>query len=196
VNKKYLETIKSVDGIIYHLQYHQQRLDGVLNSLNLPHSHNLQTMLNPPLKGTYRCRVLYDGLSMKIEYFEYIKREIRTLKLLYDDSVFYEDKYEDRDAINALFLQKGTCDDILIVKDGFITDTSIANLAFYDGLEWVTPKKPLLRGTTRQRLIESGKLVQKEILVSDLKQFRKVALMNAMIDFDIIPLENIGEIIC
>jgi len=196
VNNKYLETIKAVDGKIYNLSYHQRRLDSVTNSLPINPIYNLESILNPPKRGIYRCRVVYDTNNINVEYFEYIKRNIKSLKLIYDDYIEYEKKYENRDKINELFNKKSNADEILIVKNSLITDTSIANVAFFDGTRWLTPKVPLLNGTTRQRLLDSGKLVEQDIKVEDLKHYHKVALMNAMIDFDIIATDNIEEVFC
>ena len=74
--------------------------------------------------------------------------------------------------------------------------TSIANIAFFDGVDWISPKKPLLKGTTRARLLKERKLILKDIRKDDLKAFTKAALMNAMIDFDIIAEDKIEELIC
>jgi len=193
VSKRYLETIKALDGKLYHLEYHQERLNTTLQTNK---THNLSTLLDPPRDGLYRCRVLYDADTIKIEYIPYIKRHIRSLKLLTSETLEYAKKYEDREDLNRLFEKREGCDDILVVKNALVSDTSIANIAFYDGEQWVTPKTPLLYGTTRKRYLETGKIVEKEITVLELKRYKKVALMNAMIDFDIIAEENIGDIIC
>lgn len=192
VSKKYLETIKALDGKIYNLEYHQSRLEKSLGEK----THRLIEHLAPPLEGLYRCRVVYDFKSINVEYIKYEKRTTRRLKLIYNDEIEYAKKYSDRELLNTLFALRGECDDILIVKSGLITDTSIANVAFYDGKEWLTPKRPLLEGTTRERYLKNKKIVAKDIFVDDLPSFINVALMNAMIDFDIIPQQNIGEIIC
>jgi len=196
VSKKYLETIKSIDGRIFNLEYHQWRLDSVLNSLNVKVKYNLSKLLLPPKVGVFRCRVVYDENDITVEYLAYTKRQINKLKLLYSDEIEYSKKYENREQIDRLLLQKDDCDDILIVKNSFITDTSIANIAFYDGVDWITPKQPLLLGTTRQRLLDKKQIIQKDIRPIEIKSFQKVALMNAMVDFDIIVQENIREIIC
>ena len=194
MNNKYLETIKSLDGEIYHLEYHQQRLEEVLESLGQTTIHSLKEHLKPPKSGLYRCRVLYDEKEIHVSYYPYEKRLVESLKLLYDDTLEYSKKYANRDALNKLFMLRGNCDDILVVQNGLITDTSIANIALYDGLNWCTPKKPLLKGTTRTRLLESGQLIEKDIRVDALQNYSKVALMNAMLDFDIIAIENIRNL--
>jgi 4-amino-4-deoxychorismate lyase len=79
---------------------------------------------------------------------------------------------------------KGTCDEVLIACDGYITDTSYSNVALFDGLEWVTPANPLLKGTQRAKLIASGLAKEKEVTISDLKQYKKLVLVNAMLEFD------------
>lgn len=193
VNKIFLETIKIVDGKALHLEYHQERLNTALNS---SHRHILQNVINPPSKGLYRCRIVYDIDKIDIEYLSYSKRTVNSLKLVYDDTIVYDKKYANRELIDKLFTQKEDADDILIVKNGYVTDTSIANIAFYDGKEWFTPKTPLLKGTCRARLLATKKLKEKEIKVSEIKNYKKIALMNAMIDLDIIALENIEDMIC
>jgi len=192
VSEKYLETIKALDGILYHLEYHQWRLDSVLQTKK----SELQKLLSPPKKGLYRCRVVYTQSDIEVEYIKYSKRQVKKLKLIYDDTIEYEKKYEDREKLNQLFLDKGEADDILIIKNSLVSDTSIANVAFYDGNTWVTPSSALLEGTTRKRLLESGKIVLKEIKAEEIKGFQKIALMNAMIDFDIIAQDNLEDIIC
>ncbi|RUM56328.1 MAG: 4-amino-4-deoxychorismate lyase, partial [Nautilia sp.] len=69
------------------------------------------------------------------------------------------------------------------VKNGLITDTTISNLAFFDGNNWITPKTPLLKGTKREELIQKGFLKEKEIKIEDIKHFKKFAMMNAIIGF-------------
>ena len=182
----YLETIKSVDGEIFNLSYHQKRYESVLNSLGIDKTENLSDYINPPPFGVYRCRLVYSIDTISVSYHEYKKRDISSLKLIFNNDIDYSVKFENRDELNALYAQRGECDDILIIKDLLVCDTSIANIAFYKDGEWITPKKPLLKGTTRARLIDEGKLKEADIMVHDIKSFSKIALLNAMIDFDVL----------
>jgi len=193
VNKKYLETIKALDGELYHLNYHQARLNKTLGSVD---THKLQNLVNPPKNGLFRCRVVYDEVTCSVEYMPYVKRKIKNLKLLFDNFICYDKKYENREALNILYEQRESCDDILIVKNGLISDTSIANVALYDGEIWYTPDAPLLHGTTRKRLLDAKKIYKKKIRAEDMYKYKKIALMNAMVDFDIIAEENIRDVIC
>jgi len=196
VSETFLETIKAIDGVVFNLSYHQKRYESVLESFGMKEFKNLQEYLSPPLKGLYRCRLTYDLENMDITYHEYKKREVNSLKLVYDDSIEYSKKSTSRENINQLFEKRAECDDILIVKNSIIRDTSIANVALYSDGIWFTPSKPLLKGTTWQRLLDEGKIAEKEIKVQDLKEYSKVALMNAMIDFDIITKYDLKDIIC
>ena len=193
MSRVFLETIKILDGVALHLEYHQERLNKALDTTN---NYNLYDLIEPPRDGLYRCRIVYDTKELKIEYLPYTKREIKTLKLVVNDTIEYANKYANRDEINQLVNLKENCDDILIAQNGLVLDTSIANIAFFDGREWFTPKTPLLKGTCRARLLDEGKIIEKDISVQEIKSFKKIALMNAMIDFDIIAVDNIEEIIC
>ncbi len=192
----YLETIKAVDGKIFNIFYHQKRYESVLNSFGIQKYENLLEYLNPPQKGLYRCRVVYSFDTISVTYHLYKKRDIQTLKLVYDDNIKYDLKLENRERLNDLFQQKNNCNDILIVKNRLITDTTIANIAFFKDGIWFTPKEPLLKGTTRARLLDEGKIVEKSIRVTDIFNYTQVALLNAMIDFDIMAQKYIRKIIC
>lgn len=79
---------------------------------------------------------------------------------------------------------KDDCDDILIIKNKRITDTSIANIVFYNGNRWITPSQPLLEGTCRARLLSEGGIEVDEIMMNDIKLFSQFKLINAMNEFD------------
>ncbi|MEN4052785.1 MULTISPECIES: aminotransferase class IV family protein [Sulfurimonas] len=194
---EFLETIKVLDGKLCNLAYHQQRYERTLRSFGIENFIQLKDILKPPHQGLYRCRVLYstDG-ELTQSYHPYKKRNMKSLKLIDSDTIAYDKKYANREALERLFAKREACDDILIVQNGLVTDTTIANIACFDGDLWLTPKKPLLAGTTRQRLLESGFLKEADIPTESLNRFEKLAVMNAMIDFDIITDKKIEEIIC
>ena len=196
MNETFLETIKSLDGEIFNLSYHQQRYESVLKSFNISKFKSLKVYLKPPKSGLYRCRLTYDSQNVEVTYHKYKKREINSLKLVYDDKINYPKKASNRDAIDKLFQERDCCDDILIIKNNLVTDTSIANVAFYREGLWFTPSQPLLEGTTRKRLLESKIIIEKDIRVEDINKYSKIAFMNAMIDFDIITKYNLKDIVC
>lgn len=88
---------------------------------------------------------------------------------------------------------KGEADDVLIVKNGCITDTTFSNVALFDGTQWCTPDTYLLNGTCRQRLIQDGLLVEKRIGPKDLSDYKYIRPINAMLDLEDTP--NVEKII-
>ncbi|MEA1893451.1 MAG: aminotransferase class IV family protein [Campylobacterota bacterium] len=198
MNETFLETIRLVDAKIFNLSYHQKRYEEVLHSLGCSEFKDLKEYLHPPHVGTYRCRLVYSVDNITVTYHRYEKRDIKSLKLVYNDTIDYAKKSTCRKEIDKLFEMRGRCDDILIVKNSFITDTSIANIAFYEKGVWSTPSKPLLEGTTRARLLDEGKIIQADIKVQELYRYSKIALLNAMLDFDIITTSKyrLKDMIC
>ncbi|BDY13375.1 aminotransferase class IV family protein [Hydrogenimonas cancrithermarum] len=180
-----LETISIVNGSIQHLSLHQARLDRSQSALFEDYTPiDLGSLIHPPSgSGQIKCRIVYADELIDISYAPYHPREVRHLKLI-ESSIDYAHKYSDREALDDLFARRGGADDVLIVRNGLITDTSVANIAFYDGKKWITPKSPLLRGTTRERLVRSGFLIPRDIRVDELGNFETFALLNAMIGFE------------
>lgn len=179
---EYFETIKCEDYEVFNLLFHEKRVAKTIG-LNL----NLQDYIYAPSKELLRCKLIFDENGViKVDYYPYKKREIKSFKLIFDDKIEYSKKFLNRDKIEELYKKKEEADEIIIIKNSFVRDTSIANIAIFDGTNWLTPKCPLLEGTTRARLLEKGELIEKDITVKMLKEAEKIALMNAMIDFDIL----------
>lgn len=181
-----LETIKCEDGIIHNLPYHQKRVDRSRSDLfGLREELELSSVLKAPQDGLYRCRLLYNREVVSIEYLPYTAKEINTIKVV-SSSIDYHYKYADRSELDTLLSSNPDADEIIIEQKGFITDTTISNIAFFDGEKWITPDQPLLEGTMRAKLIDEGFLHPKKIHSSTISQYQHVALTNAMIGFKII----------
>ncbi len=131
-------------------------------------------------QGLFKCRVLYSYDIQQIDFVRYEKKQIQSLKLVYDNHIDYRYKYADRSGIAALFAQREDCDDILIVKKGEITDTSYCNIIFYDGHRWVTPMHPLLKGIQRQKLLDEHLITATDIGEADLNNYTCFKLINAL----------------
>ncbi|MEZ4902380.1 MAG: hypothetical protein R2822_11810 [Spirosomataceae bacterium] len=89
--------------------------------------------------GLYKCRVTYSEVIEKIEFESYEPRVVQSLCLITDNTIQYDFKYHNRQQLNALFSQRGEADDVLIVQNDLITDTSYANIVFWEGSQWHTP---------------------------------------------------------
>ena len=110
------------------------------------------------------------------------------MALIQADDIDYACKSTDRSALNRLFARRGAYDDILIVRRHLLTDTSIANIALFDGSHWHTPQHPLLKGTKRAELLDKGILTEKDIRMEELPAYSTVRLFNAMIDWGEVEL--------
>lgn len=192
------ETIKIVDGIPQDLDYHQKRFERsyfqmyrYLPKLNIP------KILDVPdtfAVGKVKCRFCYNKLEFAFSFQKYFPKKIESLRLVHNNKINYALKYTDRSQLDLLLKRKEDCDEIIIVKNGFITDTSYANLVFCDGEEWFTPAKPLLAGTKRDKLLQNNVIQERSITVKDLPGFSKLKLINAMLDFEEQPMIDISAL--
>jgi 4-amino-4-deoxychorismate lyase len=148
---------------------------------------NLEEVLGTfarPTSGLYKCRLVYNNKAQHVEFSPYTARATRWIKLVQDDTISYDHKFEDRKEIEDNVKKRGTCDDILIIKKGMVTDTSQANIVFRRGNEWITPASFLLPGTMRQSLLDRKTIIEEKIHVDDLSGFGSFRLVNAMLMFD------------
>ncbi len=180
------ETIRVENGVPLNVVWHERRMNQARAEF-WPDCGNitLADFLVVPgemSSGIVRCNVVYEKDIQEITFKFYEKRIIRSLKLVTCDNIDYPFKYCDRSLLGRLFELREDCDEIIIVKNGFITDTSISNLIFFDGLDWFTPENPLLNGTCRQRLIATGLIRERKIATGDLSGYTGCKLINAMRD--------------
>jgi 4-amino-4-deoxychorismate lyase len=181
---RFFETIRIDDGVPLNLAWHEQRMEKTMTEFysGTPKIRLVDLLQIPEdfAKGTARCNIIYSRDIVEIIYKPYVKKIIRSLKLIHCNTGEYHVKYFDRSLLDILLTGKGECDEILIVKDGLITDTSISNIIFCEGTNWYTPARPLLNGTCRERLLYEGKLKAIDIRVIDIQQFTGCKLINAM----------------
>ena len=178
------ETIRIYNGRLMHPEQHEARMSQSRRELwHLDEAVFLSEIINIPDEwktGLIQCNLTYGPEIKSVTYKPYVKRQISSLKLLECNDIDYHIKRSDRSILDDLFSRKGDCDEIIIIKNGFITDTSISNLIFFDEKNWFTPKTPLLKGTCRQRLLEEKKISAREIRVDAIWQFSGLKLINSM----------------
>lgn len=189
MQQQFVETIKIANGKPSNLPYHQARMERTIRhffpNLALNTMPSLPDLITPNENiELVKARVVYgaDGVEL-IEYAPYSMRPVRSLQVVYDNTISYSYKSCDRSQLNALAAKKGDCDEIIIVKNNLVTDTSFTNLAIFDGNCWLTPRQPLLLGTRRASLLDQGLIKEADITVDDLKRAERIRLFNAMIDF-------------
>jgi len=179
------ETIKVKDGVLKNLEFHQKRVDktrfelfGFSDKLCLK-----EEISDIPLNGVYRLRMDYKKKTESTSCKKYNRKNINSFKVV-NTNISYDYKYADRRAINDLLV--GGYDDVIILKNGSITDTSTANIALHVNGVWLTPIDPLLEGTTRARLLKTGFLKCANLTIKDLIKAENFAIMNSLIGFKII----------
>ncbi|MEO9893152.1 aminotransferase class IV [Aurantibacter sp.] len=193
-----IETICILDGEIQNLEWHQKRYETSYEKMYAKTSKSkLVSNLNIPKEytaGISKLRISYNEKSKRIEIEKYTPNHIKTLKLVFTNSIDYSLKYANRTILKALLAEKGNCDDILIIKNGMVTDASYANIVFTDGKKWFTPNSPLLKGTCRARLLSEKRIMEIDISTGDLSRYIGFQLINAMNDLNeskYIQIENI-----
>ncbi len=185
---QFLETVKVVDGVFVHPELNLQRMMNTMDRAfhtSVPDSFFEDLAIPVDMRcGVVKCRILYGASVDEIGFQPYACRKVSSLKLVDGGNVDYSQKYADRSALLKLTAQKGECDDILIVQNGLITDTSYSNVVLSNHGKYYTPKSYLLNGTCRRRLIAEGKVIPADISVSDLDSYDNLYLINAMISIE------------
>lgn len=179
---QFIETIRLQDGVLHLLALHQARVDRTLAHHALP-AMDLRTVLagveSQHPDGLFKCRVLYGGNAPEVEVRPYSPLGRRCVSIVSTD-MDYSYKYADRSRLDALLRSAGS-DDVIIVKNGLVTDSAIANLVFESPQGLFTPRVPLLEGVQRSYLLQSGQITPMDIRVADLRQFDCVHFINAMV---------------
>jgi len=181
----FTEAIRMEDGKLHNLNYHQKRIDATLRRFwhNEHNDINLQSALSHimPQDGIYKIHIEYNGEGIsEITQSEYKIRDIRSLRLVNADDAEYSYKYADRSALMKLQQSRQDSDEVIIVRNGCLTDTSYSNIALHNDSGWFTPDKPLLPGTMRRSLIDQGLLSATEITLDNLNNYDTICLINAM----------------
>lgn len=186
------ETICIQDGIPVNMEYHCRRMNftrsslfGIHEPLQLPGFNVLPDAMK---RGIIKHKIFYKEEFIRAEYEIYHPRLVHSLKMIEADELDYSHKYADRNSLDCLFQQRGENDDVLIIKKGMVTDTSIANILFFDGSSWFTPDKPLLKGTQRQFILDRGMAKAVPIQSADIRNYSLAMVVNSMKPFN--PAES------
>ncbi len=190
----FIETIRLEDGQVRHADYHQHRLDETRRRY-FPMAAPLRLTDHLPvtsLTGRAKWRLVYGENIVTQSVTPYTLRPITSLRCVVEDGAMYPYKSTDREVLDRCFSHRDTADEVLIIRNGLLTDTSIANIALGspEG-PWYTPLHPLLAGTCRARLIEAGRISVMPLTADDLERFSHLAIFNAMIPFGelVLPTE-------
>ena len=182
------ESIGVIDGRVQHASWHEKRyvksfityfkrppVKPLLEGIDIPNAYQ---------KGKVKLRISYNKNEREWRFSNYAFSPIAHLQLVEHNAINYELKWEDRVLLSELYQKRSDADDILIVRNGLLTDTSYGNIAFRKNGGWFTPDKPLLEGTARARLLAQGKISSASISLENYKEFEVFKMINALRDFE------------
>lgn len=194
----FIETICYDQGQFHRIDLHNERCNRTRNHFfGTVFNLQLELFLAVPswLKDeTVKCKVTYGKEITGIEYELYKVRPVKSLQLVNDDAIDYAFKYADRTKLSQLHQFRGQADDILIVKNGYITDISYANILLKKDGMWYSPQYPLLHGTRIESYFRQGVVTPALLRPEDLPLFSEARIVNAMISIEnspVIPVRNI-----
>lgn len=184
---QFIESIKIEDQEIFLLEYHQKRVNETFRQFGKETSIDLEKIfrnLQHDEDGLYKLRIVYDlDRKFTTQLIPYAIAEIDDFQLVENNNIDYSFKYENRKEF-AVMKEKARSEEIIIVKNNRVTDTSFSNLLFLKGKEWYTPNTYLLNGVQRQYLLKNKKIKEAEITLQNLKEFSHFQIINALNDFD------------
>ena len=194
---RFIESIKIEDQKAFLLDLHQKRVNQTFAHFGKEGSIDLAKIfknLEHDEDGLYKLRIVYDlDKKFTTQLIPYAIPEIENFQLVENNSYDYSFKFEDRKEFERM-KAKAKTEEIIVVKNNHITDTSYTNILFLKGKEWFTPTTYLLNGVMRQHLLHEKKIKETEITLQNIKEFSHFQFINAMNDFDdmfIYPIERI-----
>ena len=194
---RFIESIKIEDQKAFLLDLHQKRVNQTFAHFGKEGSIDLAKIfknLEHDEDGLYKLRIVYDlDKKFTTQLIPYAIPEIENFQLVENNSYDYSFKFEDRKEFERM-KAKAKTEEIIVVKNNHITDTSYTNILFLKGKEWFTPTTYLLNGVMRQHLLHEKKIKETEITLQNIKEFSHFQLISAMNDFDdmfIYPIERI-----
>ncbi|MCE5205066.1 MAG: aminotransferase class IV [Porphyromonadaceae bacterium] len=182
----FLETLCIDHGEVLNIDGHINRMQrtAIHFGFQAPALPDLSSLLHASLLDTkVKCRILYRQTLLDISFERYQPKSVRSLQLVeaVPDYLF---KYADREELTSLLKHKGKADEILITRNGLITDTTFSNVVLRQGDLFFTPDSWLLNGTKRQKLLREGIITERRITRETLHEYESVYLINAMLDID------------
>lgn len=179
------ETIKTVDSQPWALSRHMRRALNTArrNSQPFASEENIRIAVseviaaNPFSIGRLRLLFGSDG-SLRATHQEYVeltetaKLNVRTMSVLKSGIIEKRYPYSRNLSLLAEAKSAGFDDSLLLNENGFVSETTIANLVFNLNGEWVTPplSDGVLPGVMRALLIEKAGVLVRQISTDELSE--------------------------
>lgn len=184
-----LETIQIHNGEIIAIDYHNKRFNEARKALwGIEDFCDLASVIHIPdecQEGIFRCRVVYAQTIESVGFSPYLFKDIKQVKAVEAPPIDYAFKWLDRQIFSDLLAANPAVDELIILQNGWVSDCTIACLAFFDGNQWFVPATPLLKGTKRQQLLDKGLITEKAIHFDDLQHYSHVCFINTFRDLSL-----------
>jgi len=180
----FLESVGVYDGRAPLLPYHQARVDRTFAAFySGQRPLDLRRLLAETSfpSGRRKWRISYNHQAAKAEIAPFPKRDISCLQLMEVDDLDYAYKFTERNKLDALYERKAEpADEILIFRNGWLTDAYYYNVVVKMGSKLLTPRQPLLKGVMRAYCLEQQQVQLADIRIADLYKAEGVYLINAL----------------
>jgi len=186
----FFETIRVAGGVVEHSDLHLERMRRTcMFHFNEFHFENIFEDIRILHKELMKLNIWYNQHETEIKVSEYVPAVNKKIEIVECNPDFdYSFKYSDRSYLKNLLQSASGADEIIIVKNGFVTDTSKANIVFEKDGELCTSDTYLLNGTMRQFLLKTGKIIEKTIRVEDIQNYENIYFINAMNPLETAPV--------
>lgn len=172
------------------MPYHNARLDRTRRELfGIQDSIDLEDWIEIPDEvdeTIWKCRVNYGASIDQIIFEKYKERSISNFQLIDVDPDFDYRHKGDRTLLSTFYDLRDSADDVIMVRNGFLTDSYWSNIILCQQGRWFTPSTPLLRGTMRLHLLNLGMVTERIIRPSDIPKYDLVMPINALNPFDML----------
>ena len=197
---QFIESIKVEDQQIFLLDLHQKRIEDTFSHYEKDCKINIKEIFNSldhTGDGLYKFRIEYDlENSVRTQMIPYAISELDDFELIINNDINYNFKSSDRDHLQKIKNQS-QAQEVIIIQNNEVTDTSFSNLIFLKDKTWYTPKTYLLNGVMRQSLLNSENIKEYEITQDNIKEFSHFKVINALNDFEnsyTYPIERITNL--
>jgi len=193
---QFIETIKIKNGKFQNLSFHLQRMKNtIMDFFNIDFITNIDNLQIPEIyiNDAVKCRIIYSSKIDSIEFLNYEIKKINKLKIIEDNNIEYDYKFLNRQRLDYLYNLRNDCDEIIISKNGLITDTSYSNIVLEKKGKYYTPNTPLLKGTKRDFYLKKKIIVPITISIDNLFEYENIRLINSMIDLEESPIIKISK---
>jgi 4-amino-4-deoxychorismate lyase len=183
----FVEEIKSQHGEYFNLEGHAIRIDRTLRHYfgkSFLHSSLIDFLPAHPHERLYKCTLVYSDSLLSVKTAPYKLPTVNSMAIVNVENLDFSYKLEDRSELHKIREFTGA-DEVIIVRNGFVTNASTANLVFLDQEgTYLTPLHYIHSGTKRQFYLKQKKITTYPIKVTGIQDFQSVYLINSMIDLE------------